>query len=135
MIKQYKNRFIQGTLLTIIWIVFLTGFTRQTMEVTFFWNILLISVSLSLIFGVIYPYIWNYSTWIAPISIILSSVINFLTGYFVLYLYSKVLFQLILPYWLAVLCVTLLLHVIFFYFYRKYQNEKMARELNRLHQR
>ncbi|OJG42627.1 hypothetical protein RV02_GL003633 [Enterococcus gilvus] len=43
------------------------------------------------------------------------------------------MFELVRPFFFAVLLLTLVLHILMFYFYSKYENKKMAMTLNRLH--
>lgn len=134
MIQEFKNRFLQGMLLTIIWVMLLTSLTfgNQTVELDFFWRIIGISALMSFLFSVVYKYIWNYGTWIAPINIIVTSGVNFVSGYLTIYLYSRDLWELMLPYWWLVLMVTVLLHILGFYFWSRFQNKKIASDLNHL---
>lgn len=134
MIRELKNSFVQGTLLTIIWLMLITSLIigKQPLSANYFWRIILISALLSLVFSVIYNYLWNYSTWKASINIAAASLINFGIGYLVIVLYSHAMFELVLPYWWIILLITLILHIIIFYFWRYLQNKKIASTLNQL---
>lgn len=134
MIKKYADQFVRGTLGSLIWIMVLTTlfFGTPKVSLNFFWKIIGIAVIVSLVFTVLYPYIWNYSIWSARLNIVVMSLLNFVTGYLSLYLYSIDLFKLMQPYWVMVLLVTFGLHVIIFFFWRRIQNKKIAQDLNDL---
>lgn len=134
MIKELKNHFFQVACLTNILVLILVTifFPNADLSITSFWHIIGISVIGALIFGVLYPYLWQYGTLIASMNIIIMTVANFLGGFSTIFLFSEELFALVSPYWWAVLILTLILHIICFYFYRNYQNKKTAESLNRL---
>ncbi|MHC5246978.1 hypothetical protein [Enterococcus sp. LJL90] len=132
--KELKNQFMQGAFLTIVWLTALMslGFGNVNLNLFYFWHIIGIAVIAGGVFGVAYPYLWNYGTWSAPINILVMTLLNFLAGFAAVYLFSVEMFQLILPFWWAILLLNLILHVIAFYFYRNQQNKKIAAELNQL---
>lgn len=134
MLKELKKQFMQIAFTTTILVTFLATFTLRntTDNIVFFLHILCIATMVAAIFGVVYPYCWNYSTWKASTNIIITTLINFLGSYGSVCLFSKEMFQTIFPYWWEVLAVMLFLHVFTFYFYRKKQNEKIIDELNKL---
>ncbi|MBL1228235.1 hypothetical protein IW492_03175 [Enterococcus sp. BWB1-3] len=134
MFKELKNQFMQTSFLTTIWVLGITTlvYGNSTVKLSSFWSIIGISIIIAAIFGIIYPYIWNYGTWTAPVNITITTLVNFLSGFAAVFLFSKDMFELITPYWWAILLLNLLLHIIAFYFYRNYQNKKMVTELNHL---
>ena len=134
MIKEFKNRFMQGTLLTILWLMCLTSliFGSRQIELNYFWRIISISAQMSLVFSVGYTYVWNYGTWPAPINILATSLANFGVGYLSVYIYSRDLFGIVLPFWWLILTITVLLHIVIFYFWRRHQNKQLAQDLNEL---
>jgi uncharacterized membrane protein YvlD (DUF360 family) len=106
-------------------------FGNQQVEFTYFWRIIVISILLSLVFNVLYKYIWEYGTWIAPVNILVTSSVNFLTGYCVLYGYSREMFIQVRSFWWEILILTIILHIISFYFWRRHLNKKIANQLNK----
>lgn len=130
--KELKNQFMQGAFLTTVWLmgILTLGFGNPTVSLSYFWHIIGIGVIAGGVFGFIYPYLWNYSTWTAPVNIIVSSIINSIAGYTAVYLFSPEMFVFILPFWWGVLALTVVLHTIAFYFYRNHQNKQLVKELN-----
>ena len=132
MIKELKNSFTQTTLGSMIWIAILTSFfhfpetnTQQTI-----WSVIGIGFIFGIIFGVLYPFLWNYATFTARIKIMMSSLINTIGGLSAVYLFSPMMFDYIKPYALAIFILTLIGHILGFYFYSSFENKKIARELN-----
>ncbi|WP_379945743.1 hypothetical protein [Enterococcus devriesei] len=134
MIKELKNQFMQTAFLTTIWVSLLITLFMPMTSVTlvFIWQIIGIALIAATIFGVLYPYFWQYGTLTAPINILIMTIANFLGGFSSIYLISNEMFELIKPYWWGVLSLTLILHSILFYFYRNHQNKKIAESLNSL---
>lgn len=129
---ELKNNFMQATLGTIIWITLLTTLlaNQSTLTILTFWKLIAISSILGLIFGVVYPFLWNYSTFKSLTNILISTLVNSIGGLLSLYLYSYDLFSFIQPYIFWIVLLTLVGHSIGFYFYSKIENRKLARELN-----
>lgn len=134
MFKQLKNNFFQAAFGSMIWITIICSLTDFFSKIPFnyVWNLIGISGMVGLVFGIIYPYLWNYSTLKASTNIILCTGINTLCAYACVYLYSTQMFDLIRPFFIGVLLLTLILHIISFYFYSKHDNKKMAATLNQL---
>lgn len=134
MFKQLKNSFFQAAFGSLIWITILCSITDLFSQIpfTYTWHLIGISSLVGLVFGVIYPYLWNYSTLKASTNIIICTLINTLCAYAGVYLYSVKMFDFIRPFFIGVLLLTLILHIITFYFYSKYDNKKMAASLNQL---
>ncbi|MDQ0229897.1 hypothetical protein [Metabacillus malikii] len=134
MIHNLRNNFTQTALGSIIWVFILSTLAYQGMNIPFnyVWNLITIGVISGIIFGIVYPYLWNYSTFKAPINIILSTLINSFGGFLVIYLFSVEMFHFIKGYVIFIVLLTLLGHIIAFYFYSKYQNKKLADSLNEI---
>lgn len=134
MCEQLKNNFFQAAFGSFIWVTFLSslGNLHATIPFIFTWHLVGISILLGLVFGIVYPYLWNYSTFKAATNILLCTLINTICGFICIYLYSSEMFHLVKPYWTGVLVLTLVLHTICFYFYSRYDSKKLAVELNRL---
>jgi len=134
MISKLKNQFMQTAFISTIWVLVLLTFTgiEKTVTLNYYWHIIGIGVIFGLIFGVCYPYIWHYGTWSASINVFATTALNFLGGLLVVYLFSVDMFDLILPFWWAMLLLNLGLHIIAFYFYRNQQNKRLAKDLNHL---
>lgn len=132
--KNLKNQFMQAAFLTTVWLLIIInlGFGNPQVQLSYFWHIIAIAVIFASVFGVIYPYLWNFGTWSAPVNIVIMTLVNFVAGYLAVYLFSVEMFQMILPFWGLFLLINLVLHVVAFYFYRKFQNKKMVAELNQL---
>lgn len=125
---------MQISFLTIIWIMLLTSFFQSQIKISlnFFWNLIVISILVGVIFGIIYPYIWNYTTSKASTNIIVCTCINVCMQIIIVILYSQQMWLIIKPYLLGIIILTLIGHIIAFYFYKSYQNKKTARLLNQL---
>ncbi|POZ56793.1 hypothetical protein LYSIN_01576 [Lysinibacillus sphaericus] len=134
MIKDLKNSFLSISFLGLIWIVFLmTLFNLHNEMVNFLyiWNLISISVLLGIVFGIAYPYLWNYSTLKSTSKIIISTFLNFFCGVGMVYLVSVQMLAFIQPYLLLIFAITLIGHIIGFYFFSKYENKKLAASLNK----
>ncbi|MBO0437818.1 hypothetical protein [Vagococcus fluvialis] len=134
MYKQLKQNFIQTSLGSILWFSFLASliFYNKTVPFNFLWHIIGIGLLFGITFGLVYPYFWKYATTGATTNIILSTIINLLCGLLGLYLFSTEMFSLITPYIWLVTLLTLIGHIIAFYFYSKHENKQQAKKLNQL---
>lgn len=123
---------MQAGFSTLLWISLLGMLFvgNQIMRVFDLWRVMGIGTIAAFVFGIVYPYLWNYSTFKASTNILISTVFNVIAGFSCLYLFSPEMFGLVLPFSWAVVILTLLGHIIGFYFYSKVQNEKTANELN-----
>ena len=132
MITHLRHSFTQATLGSIIWIFLLSTLVYRGLNIPFnyVWNLIGIGVISGVIFGIIYPFMWNFSTFKAYINILLSTIINSFGGLLVVYLFSTDMFNLIKEYAIFFILLTLIGHIIAFYFYSKYQNRKLADSLN-----
>ncbi|MDT2781167.1 hypothetical protein P7H41_04260 [Vagococcus fluvialis] len=134
MYKQLKQNFIQTTLGSILWFSFLASliFYNKTVPFNFLWHIIGIGLLFGITFGLVYPYFWKYATTGATTNIILSTIINLLCGLLGVYLFSTEMFSLITPYIWLVTLLTLIGHIIAFYFYSKHENKQQVKKLNQL---
>lgn len=134
MFQQLKNSFIQTTLGSIIWVTFLATllFHNQNVPFNFFWHILAIGSLFGIVFGILYPYLWKYSTLKASFNIIISTFINSVSSFLVVYLFSPEMFLSIKPYLLVFIILTFIGHLIAYYFYAKSETNKQVKELNKL---
>ena len=134
MITQLKNNFMHISFFTIVWVMLLITVANlnMTVTITYFWNLIAIGAIVGIVFGVIYPYVWNYSTSKAPINIVICTILNVCMQFATVYLFSQDMFLFIKPYALGIIAITFIGHLIAFYFYKKVQNQKMADELNQL---
>ncbi|MDM5230522.1 hypothetical protein [Lysinibacillus pakistanensis] len=134
MINDLKNSFLNVSFMVLIWIVFLISIFNLHEEMVNFlymWNLIGISVLMGIVFGIAYPYLWNYSTLKVTTKITISTLLNFCCGMGSVYLFSPKVFEFIKPYLLLILVLTLIGHIIGFYFFSKYENKKIADSLNR----
>ena len=132
--QRLKNQVLQIILFSFIWLLVICTLIggNARIELFYVWKLLVISGIIGSVFGFLYPYTWEYLTWSALFNSIVMTGVNVVAGYVSLYLFSDILFSFILPYWWAVLLVTLILHLFMYQFYRRYENRKIARQLNRL---
>lgn len=131
--KELKNSFMQAGFGTLLWISLLgmIFIGNQTIRVFDLWRVMGIGMIAALVFGIVYPYLWNYSTFKASTNILISTVFNVIAGFSCLYLFSLEMFILVFPFSLAIVILTLVGHIVGFYFYSKIENKKIAGELNR----
>lgn len=134
MIANLKNSFLYVSFLVLISIVsFITIFNLHEEMIHFFyiWNLIGISILMGIVFGIAYPYLWNYSTLKVAAKIMISTLLNFLCSAGSIYLFSPKAFEFIKPYLLLILGIMLVGHIIGFYFFSKYENKKLADSLNK----
>ncbi|MGX7024188.1 hypothetical protein [Vagococcus hydrophili] len=134
MFKQLKQSFIQTTLGSTVWVTFLATlvFHKKMVPFNFFWHILAIGFLFGIIFGVFYPYLWQYATLKAGTNIAISTLVNVTFGCLAVYLFSPEMFSFIQPYLLLFVLLTFIGHLIAYYFYSKHETKKLANELNHL---
>lgn len=132
MFKHLKNNFIQAFGITFVWLIILiTLFLRpKSISLDYLWGLIAIAAILSLTFGVIYTYLWEYSTFKASINVIISTTLNAIASFTCLYLFSSEMFSIVLPFAPYIIALTLLGHIIGFYLYSKVENRKLAKEIN-----
>lgn len=132
MIQQLKHSFFQVFTVTTLWLILLlTMFYRdQPIQMSFLWNVAGISLIAALLFGVMYSALWNHFT-LKPIwNIVISSTGNIAGGMGIIWLFSREMFELIAPWFPGMWLLSIVLHVIAFYFYARMDSRKKAEELN-----
>jgi len=124
--KQLKLSFFQTFSMTFIWILLLISIFLNdiTFSVNYTWNLVCISAISASIFGIMYPTLWNFSSMKAFNKIAISSIVNTLGGLVAVWLFSISMFNFIKPWIIG--------HIISFYFYSKWYNDKNSDELNNL---
>ncbi|MEE6725427.1 hypothetical protein RAO22_08045 [Pediococcus acidilactici] len=132
MITQLKHNFFQISFLSMGWLTLLISIYHPTSYImpTYLWHLFLIAVIVAGVFGVIYPYLWNYTTWGAIRNVGCATLTNFVAIFSGLGLFSNRVLKAILPFWWEILILTLILHILMFYIYRNYQNKKLIQQLN-----
>lgn len=132
MIKTLWKNFLQAFTGTILWVIILITLFRgsQLVPIYYLWNVAGIGILLALTFGVLYPFLWEYSTFKASLNIVISTIFNATAGILSVFLYSRDMFDMIRPYTLFILLLTLAGHILGFYFYSNFQNKKIAKQLN-----
>lgn len=134
MLKQFRLSFFQTFSITFIWILTLISifFKNDTLTVLYIWNLVAISLIFSMIFGVMYPVLWNFSSMKAINKIFISSAINLVAGLISVWLFSPYMFEIIRPWIILMAIATVLGHIIGFYFYSNWDNQKNSDDLNKL---
>lgn len=134
MLKQFRLSFFQTFSITFIWILTLISifFKHDTLTVLYIWNLVAISLIFSIIFGVMYPVLWNFSSMKASSKIFISSAINLVAGLSSVWLFSPYMFEIIRPWIVLMAIATVLGHIIGFYFYSNWDNQKNSDDLNKL---
>lgn len=133
MFKHLRNNFLQAFGGTLLWVIILvTLFSNQkSIPTSYLWNIVGVALIFSVVFGVLYTYLWEYSVSKAAVKIIISSAFNVIGGLCGLYLFSQSMFSYVVPYVPYIIIITLVGHYIGFYIYSKLENQKLAREINK----
>ncbi|RUT31883.1 hypothetical protein EJP77_10930 [Paenibacillus zeisoli] len=134
MINQLKQNFFEVFTITSLWVTLLmTLFLKdQTISMLYLWNVAGIAVISAGLFGVMYNALWNYFSLKPVWNILISSVLNMLGGLAAVWLFSKEMFDLILPWVPGMVVLSVFLHTIAFYFYAKMDSKKTAEELNKI---
>lgn len=132
--KQLKLSFFQTFSMTFIWILLLISIFLNdiTFSVNYTWNLVCISSISASIFGIMYPTLWNFSSMKAFNKIAISSIVNTLGGLVAVWLFSISTFNFIKPWIIGIFILTVIGHIISFYFYSKWYNDKNSDELNNL---
>ncbi|WP_240839310.1 hypothetical protein [Macrococcus sp. PK] len=131
MIKELTQNFFQTSFLSLIWVMVITSMsnTDNLIYYNYFWRLILISILFGLSFGVLYPYLWKYSTTKSNFNVIVCSTDNTIIILCSIYLYSPHLFNQISPYLFALLVINLILHYVIFKLYSDYLNQKYIMEI------
>lgn len=131
MIKELTQNFFQTSFLSLIWVMVITSLsnTDNLIYYNYFWRLILISILFGLSFGVLYPYLWKYSTTKSNFNVFVCSTDNTIIILCSIYLYSADLFNQISPYLFAMIVINLILHYVIFKLYSDYLNQKYIMEI------
>ncbi|CAM4092906.1 hypothetical protein [Saccharibacillus endophyticus] len=132
MIVQLRKSFFQVFTMSLLWIVLLlTFFYRgETVGIGYFWNVVGIAAICAALFGVMYDALWNHLTLKPLWNIAISSVLSIGGAMLGVLLFSKELYDLLLPWLWAMVILSLVLHTLGFYVYARIDSRKQADELN-----
>ncbi|RAI82467.1 hypothetical protein BFS35_001925 [Macrococcoides goetzii] len=131
MIKELTQNFFQTSFLSLIWVMVITSLsnTDNLIYYNYFWRLILISILFGLSFGVLYPYLWKYSTTKSNFNVFVCSTDNTIIILCSIYLYSADLFNQISPYLFGIIVINLILHYVIFKLYSDYLNQKYIMEI------
>jgi len=134
MITQLRNSFFQVfTIMTLLITLLATIFFGDLpIQMSYLWNIAGIAFIAALLFGMMYNILWNYFTLKPVWNIVISSTFNIAGGMAMVWLFSVDMFQFIAPWFPGMWLLSIVLHVIAFYFYARMDSRKKAEELNNI---
>ena len=134
MITQLRNSFFQVfTIMTLLITLLATIFFGDLpIQMSYLWNIAGIAFIAALLFGMMYNILWNYFTLKPVWNIVISSTFNIAGGMAMVWLFSVDMFQFIAPWFPGMWLLSIVLHVIAFYFYARIDSRKKAEELNNI---
>lgn len=117
-----------------LWITLLATifFGDLPIQMSYLWNIAGIAFIAALLFGMMYNILWNYFTLKPVWNIVISSTFNIAGGMAMVWLFSVDMFQFIAPWFPGMWLLSIVLHVIAFYFYARIDSRKKAEELNNI---
>lgn len=132
MIVQLRQSFFQVFTMSLLWIVLLlTFFYRgETVGIGYLWNVVGIAAICAALFGVMYDALWNHLTLKPLWNIAISSVLSIGGAMLGILLFSKELYDLLLPWLWGMVILSLVLHTLGFYVYARIDSRKQADELN-----
>jgi len=132
MIVQLRQSFFQVFTMSLLWIVLLlTFFYRgETVGIGYLWNVVGIAAICAALFGVMYDALWNHLTLKPLWNIAISSVLSIGGAMLGVLLFSKELYDLLLPWLWGMVILSLVLHTLGFYVYARIDSRKQADELN-----
>lgn len=132
MIVQLRKSFFQVFAMSLLWIVLLlTFFYRgETVGIGYLWNVVGIAAICAALFGVMYDALWNHLTLKPLWNIAISSVLSIGGAMLGILLFSKELYDLLLPWLWGMVILSLVLHTLGFYVYARIDSRKQADELN-----
>ncbi|WP_433751980.1 hypothetical protein [Paenibacillus amylolyticus] len=134
MMIQLRQSFFQVFTVTSLWATLLLTlfYNDQRIEMGYLWNIAGISAIAAVLFGVMYNALWNYFTLKPVWNIVISSTLNIAGGMAMVWLFSVDMFQFIAPWFPGMWLLSIVLHIIAFYFYARMDSRKKAEELNNI---
>lgn len=132
--QNLKHSFFQVFTAVFVWLTFITTkvFMPNTIvSIDYLWNILGGTLVFALLFGVMYNALWYHFT-LKPIwNIVIATVANTVGSLTFLWLVFGDMFTLVWKWTPVMLILSLMLHIIAFHFYAKYESEKNIEILKR----
>ncbi|MGN7411662.1 hypothetical protein [Paenibacillus sp. SAF-068] len=134
MITQLRHSFFQVFTIMTLWVTLLATifFDDLPIQMSYLWNIAGIAVIAAVVFGMMYNLLWNYFTLKPVWNIVISSTFNIAGGMAMVWLFSEDMFQFIAPWFPGMWLLSIVLHIIAFYFYARMDSRKKAEELNNI---
>lgn len=134
MIIQLRHSFFQVFTVTSLWVTMLLTlfYSDQPIHMSYLWNIAGISTIAAVLYGVMYNVLWNHFTLKPLWNIVISSTLSITGGMAIVWLFSVDMFQFIAPWFPGMWLLSIVLHVIAFYFYARIDSRKKAEELNNI---
>lgn len=134
MMTQLRHSFFQVFTMMTLWITLLATifFGDLPIQMSYLWNIAGIALIAAVLFGVMYNLLWNHFTLKPVWNIVISSTFNIAGGMAMVWLFSVDMFQFIAPWFPGMWLLSIVLHIIAFYFYARIDSRKKAEELNNI---
>ncbi|OMF67922.1 hypothetical protein MKY66_08155 [Paenibacillus sp. FSL R5-0766] len=134
MMIQLRHSFFQVFTIMTLWITLLATifFGDLPIQMSYLWNIVGIAFIVAVLFGMMYNMLWNYFTLKPVWNIVISSTFNIAGSMAMVWLFSVDMFQFIAPWFPGMWLLSIVLHVIAFYFYARIDSRKKAEELNNI---
>ncbi|NGZ77182.1 hypothetical protein GYN08_17955 [Saccharibacillus sp. VR-M41] len=132
MMIQLRNSFFQVFTLSLLWVVLLLTFFYggETVGIGYLWNVAGIAAICAALFGVMYNALWNHFTLKPAWNILISSALSLGGAMLAVLLFSRDMYELLLPWLPGMIALSLVLHTLGFYIYAKMDSRKRADELN-----
>ncbi len=129
---QLRKSFFQVFTISLLWIVLLlTFFYRgETVGIGYLWNVVGIAAICAALFGVMYDALWNHLTLKPLWNIAISAVLSIGGAMLGVLLFSKQLYDLLLPWLWGMVILSLVLHTLGLYAYARIDSRKQADDLN-----
>ncbi|MBD8840131.1 MULTISPECIES: hypothetical protein [Paenibacillus] len=134
MITQLRHSFFQVFTIMTLWVTLLATifFGELPIQMSYLWNIAGIAFIAAIVFGMMYNLLWNHFTLKPVWNIVISSTFNIAGGMAMVWLFSVDMFQFIAPWFPGMWLLSIVLHIIAFYFYARMDSKKKAEELNNI---
>lgn len=134
MMTQLRHSFFQVFTMMTLWITLLATifFGDLPIQMSYLWNIAGIAFIAAVVFGMMYNLLWNHFTLKPVWNIVISSTFNIAGGMAMVWLFSVDMFQFIAPWFPGMWLLSIVLHIIAFYFYARIDSRKKAEELNNI---
>ncbi|MEK4661751.1 hypothetical protein MHH93_07650 [Priestia sp. FSL H7-0729] len=134
MITQLRHSFFQVFTIMTLWVTLLATifFGDLPIQMSYLWNIAGIAFIAAIVFGMMYNLLWNHFTLKPVWNIVISSTFNIAGGMAMVWLFSVDMFQFIAPWFPGMWLLSIVLHIIAFYFYARIDSRKKAEELNNI---